>query len=90
GAHFVDDLQPYIERKLFTVNTGHALVAYLGYRKKYETIRQAMEDQDILADVTNALRESGRVLVHQYGWDEAEHQAYIEKIVQRFINPSMT
>lgn len=89
-AHFVDDLQPYIERKLFTVNTGHALVAYLGYRKKYETIRQAMEDQDILADVTNALRESGRVLVHQYGWNEAEHQAYIEKIVQRFINPSMT
>ncbi|EPZ38592.1 MULTISPECIES: mannitol-1-phosphate 5-dehydrogenase [Anoxybacillus] len=90
GAHFVDDLQPYIERKLFTVNTGHAIVAYLGYRKKYETIHQAMADGDILSNVTNALRESGRVLVHQYGWDEAEHQAYIEKIVQRFVNPSMT
>lgn len=90
GAHFVADLQPYIERKLFTVNTGHAIVAYLGYRKKYETIHQAMADSDILSNVTNALRESGRVLVHQYGWDEAEHQAYIEKIVQRFVNPSMT
>ncbi|MGJ7036137.1 mannitol-1-phosphate 5-dehydrogenase [Anoxybacillus eryuanensis] len=90
GVHFVEDLQPYIERKLFTVNTGHAIVAYLGYHKKYETIHEAMADSNIFEDVTNALRESGRVLVHQYGWDEVEHQAYIEKIVQRFINPSMT
>ncbi|EMT44824.1 mannitol-1-phosphate 5-dehydrogenase [Anoxybacillus flavithermus] len=90
GARFVDDLQPYIERKLFTVNTGHAIASYLGYRKKYGTIHEAMADRDIFADVTNALRESGRVLVHQYGWDEAEHQAYMEKIVERFINPAMT
>jgi len=90
GAHFVEELQPYIERKLFTVNTGHALAAYLGYAKKYATINEAMEDDSVRADVTKALHESGRVLIEKYGWSAEEHGAYIEKIAQRFTNPAIT
>src|SRR5699024_85337 len=35
GITFVENLQPYVERKLFTVNTGHIVPAYLGYYLGY-------------------------------------------------------
>jgi mannitol-1-phosphate 5-dehydrogenase len=90
GAHFVDDLKPYIERKLFTVNTGHAIASYLGYYKKLQTIQEAMNDEEIRSDVEKALHESGAVLVKKHGWNENEHQSYIQKIIQRFMNPSIS
>ncbi|MDQ0338719.1 mannitol-1-phosphate 5-dehydrogenase [Caldalkalibacillus uzonensis] len=90
GIQFVHDLMPYVERKLLTVNTGHAISAYLGYDKQLKTIKEAMDDEEIRSDVQKALSESGAVLVKKYGWNENEHKAYIEKIIQRFTNPSIS
>ena len=41
GMNLVDNLMAYIERKLFTLNTGHAITAYFGYLKGYETIEES-------------------------------------------------
>lgn len=90
GVHYVDKLGPYIERKLFTVNTGHCCAAYHGYLKGYETIQQAMKDEEIVAQVRGVLGETGAVLIRQYGFDEAEHSHYIDKIIDRFRNPYLT
>ncbi|WP_261131861.1 mannitol-1-phosphate 5-dehydrogenase [Bacillus sp. Marseille-Q3570] len=90
GVTFVDDLTPYIGRKLFTVNTGHAAAAYLGYQKGYHTIKEAMEDNALQNDVRSALQESGEVLVKKYPFSVEEHQAYIEKIIGRFLNPHIS
>ncbi|WP_053373028.1 mannitol-1-phosphate 5-dehydrogenase [Paenibacillus sp. FJAT-27812] len=87
GVHYVDDLEPYIERKLFTVNTGHCVAAYHGYLKGYATIQEAMKDSEILAKVVGALQESGAALVQMYQFDEKEHALYIDQILERFINP---
>lgn len=89
-AHFVADLEPYIERKLFTVNTGHALAAYLGYLRNYKTVQEAMNDEGIRLNVEQALSESGAVLVKKHGWHEEEHRSYIKTTIGRFTNPSLS
>ncbi|OXM85238.1 mannitol-1-phosphate 5-dehydrogenase [Paenibacillus rigui] len=90
GVHYVDQLQPYIERKLFTVNTGHCTAAYLGYLHGFATIQDAMADETIAAQVQQVLEETGAMLVQTYGFDAAEHSRYIHKILDRFRNPYLT
>ena len=87
GITFVEDLSPYIERKLFTVNTGHAAVAYLGYANDILTIAEAVEDDSVREKVSAVLDETGRLLVEKHGFDEKEHAEYKEKILTRFSNP---
>jgi mannitol-1-phosphate 5-dehydrogenase len=86
GITYVQELVPYIERKLFTVNTGHALAAYFGYYFGMNTINSAMENKQIIELVEGALNESGEFLVKKYGFDRNEHSKYIQKIIQRFSN----
>lgn len=85
-ALFVPNLTPFIERKLFTVNTGHATVAYLGYQKGYTTIYEAMQDQEIVATVRAVLQETGYVLTTVYDFEKEEQNAYIDKVLNRFSN----
>ncbi|ODJ56698.1 mannitol-1-phosphate 5-dehydrogenase [Brochothrix thermosphacta] len=87
GMTVVPDLAPFIERKLFTVNTGHAVTAYLGYAKGYATIDQTLEDKAIYEQVEATLGETGGYLIKRYGLDATEHAAYIKKIIHRFENP---
>lgn len=90
GITYVEDLTPYIERKLFTVNTGHATAAYLGRYHGHQTIKQAMDDPQILEKVRGTLKETGAVLIEKYNFDEKQHEAYIEKIIERFQNPDLS
>lgn len=87
GMEKTDNLMAFVERKLFTLNTGHCITAYLGCLKGHRTIREAIEDPSIEVQVKQAMQESGEVLIRRYGFDRALHNAYIEKILTRFANP---
>nr|WP_158163194.1 mannitol-1-phosphate 5-dehydrogenase [Vibrio mimicus] len=87
GMEKTDNLMAFVERKLFTLNTGHCVTAYLGCLKGHRTIREAIEDPSIQEQVKQAMQESGEVLIRRYGFDRALHSAYIEKILTRFANP---
>lgn len=89
GAHFVDDLAPYIERKLFTVNTGHAATAYFGAQAGLEMISDALADDAIATKVAAAVAETSALLVAKHGLDPTELAAYRAKILDRFRNPAL-
>ncbi|WP_071393950.1 mannitol-1-phosphate 5-dehydrogenase [Bacillus tuaregi] len=86
GMTKVADLAPFIERKLFTVNTGHAVTAYFGYLDGKETIDQTLNDPAVYEKVKATIEETGAYLIKRYELDEAEHQKYIKKILGRFQN----
>ncbi|MFF1571591.1 mannitol-1-phosphate 5-dehydrogenase [Leifsonia sp. NPDC058292] len=87
GATFVDDLAPYIERKLFTVNTGHATIAYAGFLAGARTISEAIAIPEVRAAAEAALQETSAALVAKHGLEPAELEAYRAKILGRFANP---
>lgn len=87
GMNLADNLMAYIERKLFTLNTGHAITAYLGTLKGYATIDEAIADEKIYAIVHAAMIESGDGLIRKHGFDTETHYHYIDKIIGRFKNP---
>jgi mannitol-1-phosphate 5-dehydrogenase len=84
-----ENLRAYNERKLFTLNTGHCITAYLGYIKGQHTIAEAIANESILATVHGALEESGAALCKRHGFKKDEHEKYVETILHRFRNPSV-
>ncbi len=89
GAHFVDDLEPYIERKLFTVNTGHATTAYFGAQAGIERISDALADPEIAAKVEAALEETSALLVEKHELDAGVQGEYRATILRRFRNAAL-
>lgn len=87
GMTPVDNLLAYVERKLFTLNTGHATAAYLGKLKGISTIGESIADPVIAPIVKAVMQQSGEGLVKKFGFDHDAHFAYIEKILKRFSNP---
>jgi mannitol-1-phosphate 5-dehydrogenase len=86
-ATWVDDLAPYIERKLFTVNTGHAATAYHGFARGIKKLSDALADDAVRAAVTGVLGETRQLLVAKHDFPADAQQAYVDKILERFANP---
>ncbi|RKF74604.1 Mannitol-1-phosphate 5-dehydrogenase [Golovinomyces cichoracearum] len=87
GVEWVDNLVPYIERKLFTVNTGHAAAAYYGYFYKKKTVWDALQDDKIREEVEKVLAETSDLITSKHFFSKEEQQKYAAKIIKRISNP---
>ena len=90
GMTLVDDLNAYIERKLFTVNTGHASIAYLAYKRGIQDISTAMKDEEVVKAARGVWAETSALLIDKYGFDAEVHKKYVETAEKRFSNPYLS
>nr|WP_281450647.1 mannitol dehydrogenase family protein [Paenarthrobacter nitroguajacolicus] len=82
GAIFVDDIEPYENRKLWLLNGAHSILAYAGLVRGHSTVAEALSD-----DVCRAAVEAF--------WDEASRHlpgegldipGYRQALLERFGN----
>ncbi|HEV7166533.1 MAG TPA: mannitol dehydrogenase family protein [Micrococcaceae bacterium] len=81
GAVFVEDIEPYENRKLWLLNGAHSLLAYAGTLKGHETVAQAVADPECAQWIADF-------------WDEAQANlpagldipAYRAALLERFGN----
>lgn len=89
-VHYAKELEPYIERKLFSVNTGHATVAYTGAALGYTTIKDAIKDPQVLQQLKAVLSETRALLLAKWDFSATELEDYHQKIIARFENPYLS
>ncbi len=92
-----DDLLPFEEAKLYGHNAIHALLAFLGLQKGYETMDQLADDQELMTIARNAfINESGGALLQKYAklddelFTEKGYKAYAEDLLTRMTCPHLT
>ena len=89
AATFVDRLEPFIERKLFTVNTAHLSAAYLGQQAGHTTVVQALNDPVVMKKTQAVIGETSKVLINKHNFDPSAHSRYVKKTMKRIASPAI-
>lgn len=87
GLTYVERLDAYLERKLFILNGSHAVIAFYGHLKGYETVGEALRDGEIATLVRALMAECSAMLVKRRGFAAQELADYADTVLHRFANP---
>ncbi|MFJ8604482.1 mannitol dehydrogenase family protein [Streptomyces shenzhenensis] len=83
GALFVDDIEPFENRKLWLLNGAHSILAYSGQLRGHTTVAEALADP-VCRDAMEAFwEEAARHLT----LPELDVSGYRAALLERFANP---
>ena len=84
----IDNFPASMEEKLYVLNCGHAVCAYLGQRRGYRYIHEAMGDEAINHVVVGAMLEAQRALHCKHG-RSLHYAGMINEILSSFSNTAL-
>ncbi len=84
----LDNFPACIEEKLYILNCGHAVCAYLGYQRGYTYVHEAMADEAINRAVVGAMLEAQRALHCKHG-RTLHYGSLINDILASFSNAAL-
>ncbi|MFZ8758854.1 mannitol dehydrogenase family protein [Microbacterium sp. HMH0099] len=82
GARFVDDIEPWENRKLWLLNGAHSLLTFAGMPRGLRTVAEAIADPECRALVESFWSEAVACLP-----EGTEHVQYRRQLIDRFENP---
>ncbi|HEX2488234.1 MAG TPA: hypothetical protein VHR27_02465 [Blastocatellia bacterium] len=84
----LDNFPACIEEKLYILNCGHAVCAYIGYKRGYKYIHEAMADEAINRAVVGSMLEAQRALQCKHG-RTLHYGGMISEILASFSNAAL-
>ena len=85
----VDDMRAEEMRKIYTYNTLHAALAYLGALRGHTTIVECLADPTVRADAQGVLQESRRALQAEYGFGDEDMECWLAGVLAQTDNPAL-
>ena len=90
GAEYTDNLQKYLERKLYTINCGHAWSGYMAHLMGYDIIQDYFASEENVEMTRNVMLEVAGLLEKKHGFTHQEMLDYVNFAINRFLTPGIS
>jgi len=90
NVKLVKEMKPFIERKLFIVNAGHAAFAYLGALLGLKTIQETIQKRNCRLLVEKFMKQNKQYFLVEFGMKETELDQFIANTIKRHGNPVLS
>ncbi|MCC3144986.1 mannitol-1-phosphate 5-dehydrogenase [Halanaerobium sp. Z-7514] len=90
GVIYVDDLDPYINRKFYLINMAHAATAYIGFAAGEETIQSTLAEPEMEKFIRRVLNEVKKYIIKDFDFSSEDIESYIDKTIKRFKNENIS
>ena len=84
GVIYQDNFAGFLERKIYTYNSGNATIAYLGYLKKRYSLAEAANDNFIVSVLDRVYASTNQALSRRHACNLEEQSAFSEQAKRKY------